>query len=99
DDNFYPVTLDDLAAARRRADHTRLHELEALREERFQLMAELERLPNDLVFYTQITMEAAEDPAFLDAMKRAHILGALVGVESGTEEGLHEDYNGFNLAG
>ena len=31
DDNFYPVTLDDLAAARRRADPSRLHELEALR--------------------------------------------------------------------
>ena len=31
DDNFYPVTFDDLAQARRRADPTRLHELEALR--------------------------------------------------------------------
>src|SRR4029079_4326139 len=31
DDNFYPVTLEDLAMARRRADKTRLHELEALR--------------------------------------------------------------------
>ena len=27
DDNFYPVTLDDLAQARRRSDPTRLHEL------------------------------------------------------------------------
>src|SRR6266702_2365862 len=99
DDNFYPVTLDDLAAARRRADPSRLHELEALREERFQLMAELARLPDDLVFYTQITMEAAEDPAFLDAMQRARIRGALVGVESVTAEGLKDVYKGFNLAG
>ena len=62
-------------------------------------MAQLARLPDDLVFYTQITMEAAEDPAFLDAMRRAHIKGALVGVESVTEEGLKDVYKGFNLAG
>src|SRR5436309_1474282 len=41
DDNFYPVTMDDLAAARRRSDHPRLHELEALRQERLELMARL----------------------------------------------------------
>jgi len=99
DDNFYPVTMDDLAQARRRADPSRLHELERLREERFALMARLAELPDDLVFYTQITMEAAEDPAFLDAMKRAHILGALVGVESVTPAGLKDVYKGFNLAG
>src|SRR5207245_6938943 len=73
DDNFYPVTLDDLAQARRRSDTTRLHELEELRQERFTLMARLAQLPDDLVFYTQITMEAAEDPEFLKAMKRAKI--------------------------
>ena len=70
DDNFYPVTLDDLAMARRRHDKTRLHELEAMRQERFDLMELLAQLPNDMVFYTQITMEAAEDPSFLDAMRR-----------------------------
>jgi radical SAM superfamily enzyme YgiQ (UPF0313 family) len=99
DDNFYPVTLTDLAQARRRADGTRLRELEALRAERFELMAKLAELPDDLVFYTQITMEAAEDPTFLDAMKRAKIRGALVGVESVTAEGLKHVYKGFNLAG
>src|SRR6195256_16073 len=66
--NFYPVAMSDLAAARRRSDPTRLHELEALRDERFELMAQLAQLPDDLVFYTQITMESAEDPEFLDAM-------------------------------
>src|SRR5215471_4612613 len=99
DDNFYPVTFADLAQARRRADTTRLHELEALREERFALMERLAQLPDDLVFYTQITMEAAEDPAFLAAMKRARILGALVGVESVTRDGLKDVYKGFNLTG
>jgi radical SAM superfamily enzyme YgiQ (UPF0313 family) len=99
DDNFYPVTMDDLAQARRRSDTARLRELEELREERFALMARLAQLPDDLVFYTQITMEAAEDPAFLDAMKRARILGALVGVESVTRAGLKDVYKGFNLVG
>ena len=52
-----------------------------------------------MVFFTQITMEAAEDPAFLDAMRRARIKGALVGVEAVTPEGLKDVYKGFNLAG
>ena len=99
DDNFYPVTLDDLAQARRRSDPTRLNELTALREERFELMAKLAKLPSDLVFYTQITMEAAEDPQFLEAMQKARIRGALVGVESVTKEGLQDVYKGFNLYG
>jgi hypothetical protein len=99
DDNFYPVTYDDLAQARRRSDKTRLLELEALRAERFELMEQLSRLPDDLVFYTQITMEAAEDEAFLKAMNRAHIRGALVGVEAVTEAGLKDVYKGFNCAG
>ncbi len=99
DDNFYPVTLSDLGQARRRADSTRLRWLEALRAERFALMARLAQLPDDLVFYTQITMEAAEDPVFLEAMRRAKIRGALVGVESVSEDGLKDVYKGFNLAG
>jgi len=99
DDNFYPVTFGDLAQAKRRADGARLRELEALRAERFALMARLAELPDDLVFYTQITMEAAEDPEFLRAMRRAKIRGALVGVESVTADGLQDVYKGFNLAG
>ena len=99
DDNFYPVSYEDLKMARRRADKTRLHELETLRNERFALMAQLEQLPDDTVFFTQITMEAAEDTEFLDAMKRAHIRGALVGVEAVTPEGLKDVYKGFNLVG
>jgi radical SAM superfamily enzyme YgiQ (UPF0313 family) len=99
DDNFYPVTLADLAAARRRSDARHLATLMALRQERFDLMAQLERLPADLVFYTQITMEAAEDPEFLKAMRRARIRGALVGVESVTPEGLKAVYKDFNDAG
>ena len=100
DDNFYPVTLEDLAAWRS-AGATRhsSQQLKALRAERFELMAQLAQLPDDMVFFTQITMEAAEDPEFLDAMRRAHIHGALVGVESVTPEGLKAIYKDFNDAG
>ena len=99
DDNFYPVTLEDLRMAARRDNPARLEELEAIRAERFELMEALSRLPKDTVFFTQITMEAANDPEFLDAMNRAHIKGALVGVESVTPEGLKDVYKGFNVAG
>jgi radical SAM superfamily enzyme YgiQ (UPF0313 family) len=99
DDNFYPVSQEDLRMARRRADPSRLHELEALRAERFELMERLATLPRDMVFFTQITMEAAEDPAFLEAMRRANIKGALIGVEAVTPEGLKDVYKGFNVAG
>jgi radical SAM superfamily enzyme YgiQ (UPF0313 family) len=99
DDNFYPVTKTDLAMAARRSDPTSLRELEAIRRDRFELMEELSTLPQDMVFYTQITMEAAEDPEFLDAMHKARIRGALVGVESVTKEGLKSVYKDFNLAG
>jgi radical SAM superfamily enzyme YgiQ (UPF0313 family) len=99
DDNFYPVTFTDLAAADRRADKGRFIELTTLRRRRFELMARLEQLPDDMVFYTQITMEAAEDAEFLAAMRRARIRGALVGVESVTPEGLKAVYKNFNEAG
>ncbi|MBI4887932.1 MAG: B12-binding domain-containing radical SAM protein [Acidobacteria bacterium] len=99
DDNFYPVTLEDLRMAARRQDPGRLEQLTAIRADRFALMAALERFPSDTVFLTQITMEAAEDPEFLDAMRRAHIKGALVGVESVTAEGLKDVYKDFNQSG
>jgi radical SAM superfamily enzyme YgiQ (UPF0313 family) len=99
DDNFYPVTLHDLALAERRSDPARFHELRAIRDERFELMGRLSQLPDDTVFFTQITMEAAEDPEFLDAMRKANIKGALVGIESVTEEGLKAVYKNFNLSG
>ncbi len=99
DDNFYPVAQDDLRMARRRADPTTLNRLLAIRQERFELMERLAKLPDDMVFYTQITMEAAEDPEFLAAMNRARIKGALVGVESVTPEGLKDIHKPFNAAG
>jgi len=99
DDNFYPVTVADLAMAERQRNVARLEQLRALRAERFELMARLAELPPDMVFFTQITMEAAEDEAFLDAMRRANIKGALVGVEAVTPEGLKDVYKSFNDVG
>src|SRR5207249_738715 len=54
DDNFYPVTLEDIALASRRGDTHKLEELKGIREERFELMERLARLPRDMVFFTQI---------------------------------------------
>ena len=99
DDNFYPVTLEDLKLAESNNDQKRLAELQAIREDRFNLMARLAELPEGMCFFTQITMEAAEDPKFLDAMRKARIKGALVGVESVTEEGLKAVFKDFNASG
>ena len=99
DDNFYPVTLQDLELAKRQEGQPRLAQLQAIREERFELMARLAELPRDMMFFTQITMEAAEDLEFLKAMRKARIKGALVGVESVTPEGLKAIHKEFNCAG
>lgn len=99
DDNFYPVTLTDLRLAREQGNQEKLESLTQIRNERFLLMAELAKLPKDMVFFTQITMESAEDGEYLDAMRRANIKGALVGVEAVTPEGLKAVYKDFNFSG
>jgi len=99
DDNFYPVTFTDLRLAREQNNTAKLEELTAIRAERFRLMEELAKLPKDMVFYTQMTMEAGEDGEFLDAMKKANIKGALVGVEAVTPEGLKAVYKDWNYSG
>jgi radical SAM superfamily enzyme YgiQ (UPF0313 family) len=99
DDNFYPVTLTDLRLAREQKNLAKLEELTAIRNERFQLMEELAKLPRDMVFFTQITMEAGEDGTYLDAMRKANIKGALVGVEAVTPEGLKAVFKDWNYSG
>jgi radical SAM superfamily enzyme YgiQ (UPF0313 family) len=99
DDNFYPVTLTDIELAKKQGNVARVKELKAMRAERFDLMEKLAKLPEDMAFFTQITMEAGEDTQFLDAMCNARIRGALVGVESVTEEGLKAVFKTFNSAG
>jgi radical SAM superfamily enzyme YgiQ (UPF0313 family) len=91
--------LTDLRLAREQGNQERVDSLLATRAERFSLMAELAKLPKDMVFFTQITMESAEDTEYLDAMRRANIKGALVGVEAVTPEGLKAVYKDFNYSG
>jgi radical SAM superfamily enzyme YgiQ (UPF0313 family) len=99
DDNFYPVTKTDIELAERQGNHARVAELLSLRADRMEMMDKLSQLPKDMVFFTQITMEAAEDTEFLDAMKKANIKGALVGVEAVTPEGLKSVFKEFNEHG
>lgn len=99
DDNFYPVSLKDLELAQAQGNTQRLETLHAIRAERFELMEQMSRLPSEMVFFTQITMEAAGDPEFLDAMRKANIKGALVGIEAVTPQGLKDVYKDFNAAG
>jgi radical SAM superfamily enzyme YgiQ (UPF0313 family) len=99
DDNFYPVTLTDLRLAREQNNLAKVEELTAIRADRFHLMEELAKLPKDMVLFTQITMEAGEDGEYLDAMRRANIKGALVGVEAVTPEGLKAVFKDWNFSG
>jgi len=99
DDNLYPVTFTDIELAKRQKNQPRVDQLQAMRDERFELMERLSELPTDMTFFTQVTMEAAEDTRFLDAMKKARIRGALVGVEAVTAEGLKSVHKDFNLSG
>jgi len=99
DDNFYSVSLRDLEQAAQREDKSHYKRLLALRQERFQLMERMSRIDSDIICFTQITMEAAEDEEFLRAMRSARIRGALVGIESITTEGLKSTYKNFNATG
>jgi radical SAM superfamily enzyme YgiQ (UPF0313 family) len=99
DDNFYPVSLTDIRLAERQNNQLRVDELKRIRAERFELMSRLAALPKDMIFFTQITMESAEDPQFLEAMRKAKIKGALVGVEAVTPEGLKAVHKDFNCSG
>jgi radical SAM superfamily enzyme YgiQ (UPF0313 family) len=97
DDNFYPYTLEDIAQTRspELSQRARLG-----REERLTLLRRLAtEVPRDMHFCTQITMEVADDPEFLEAMKRARIAGALIGIETITQEGLQATRKLFNASG
>ena len=99
DDNFYSVSLRDLELAARQNDKSYYRRLLSLRRERFQLMDRLSKIDSDIIYFTQITMEAAEDEEFLRAIQSAGIKGALIGIESVTDEGLHSTFKNFNVTG
>lgn len=97
DDNFYPYTLADLENARAPEERSRI---EKGLESRFELLDRLAtEIPKDMFFCTQITMEVADDPEYLAAMKKARVAGALIGIESITEEGLKATNKYFNSTG
>lgn len=97
DDNFYPYTLGDIAAAR---DAEQRQAIERGRLDRLQLLEGLAaEIPDDMKFVTQITLEVAEDPEYLAAMKKANIIGVLIGIEALTPAGLKDTNKEWNPTG
>jgi radical SAM superfamily enzyme YgiQ (UPF0313 family) len=98
DDNFTPATLGRIA--RETTPGTRAN-LERVREDRLKLFDEYDRLgPPALYAFTQMTAECISDDEYLDAMySKMRLRGALIGVESFTEEGLKNVNKTWNPVG
>jgi radical SAM superfamily enzyme YgiQ (UPF0313 family) len=98
DDNFNPATLGRIA---REPSPQKRRELERIREERLRFFDEYDRsVPKDLVAFTQMTAEVVKDEEYLSAMyDKIRIRGALVGVDSFTEEGLKSASKLWNPVG
>ena len=98
DDNFTPATLGRIA---RETNPATRANLERVREDRLKLFAEYDRLgPPALYGFTQMTAECISDDEYLDAMySKMRLRGALVGVESFTEEGLKHANKSWNPVG
>ena len=77
DDNFYPVTLTDLELASRQGKHAKTDWKSSRLCEKNVLISwrALHCFPPTMIFFTQITMEAAEIRSFLEAMRKANIKG------------------------
>jgi len=97
DDNFYPYTLEDIKNAR---NEEAAAELQAGYDSRLDLLRRLaDEIPSDMKFCTQITMEVAENPEYLAAMRKAGIVGVLIGIEAVTPEGLKAANKEWNSVG
>ena len=98
DDNFTPATLGRIA--REKSTQTRSL-LEGVREARLRLFDEYDRsVPASLYAFTQMTAEVISDDEYLEAMyKKMRLRGALIGVESFTEEGLRTANKTWNPVG
>ncbi len=99
DDNFYPACNEDLRLAEKQGNTALLKELREIRAERFELMIKLCSLPGDMVFFTQVGLDAAEDIEYLDAMRKAHIQGVVLEVDSDTAEDLKAVSRNLDLSG
>ncbi len=97
DDNFYPYTLEDIKNAR---NEEQAAELQAGYDGRLELLHRISKeIPDDMRFCTQVTLEVAENPDFLKAMRRANIIGVLIGIEAVTPEGLKAVNKEWNSVG
>ena len=98
DDNFTPATIGRIA--REKNEGTRKM-LEQVREDRLRLFDEYDRaVPQSLYAFTQMTAEVISDDEYLDAMyEKMRLRGALIGVESFTEEGLRVANKTWNPVG
>jgi len=97
DDNFYPYTLEDIKNAR---NEEQAAELQAGYDGRLELLNRIaEEIPDDMRFCTQVTLEVAENPDFLKAMRKANIIGVLIGIEAVTPEGLKAVNKEWNSVG
>ncbi|HEY0796406.1 MAG TPA: radical SAM protein [Acidisarcina sp.] len=98
DDNFNPATLGRIA---REQSSQKRRQLEQVREERLALFEEYDRsVPKDIYGLTQMTTEVTSDPEYLSAMhEKMRIRGALIGVESFTQEGLENVGKEWNPVG
>src|SRR5437870_13083188 len=98
DDNFTPATLTRIAREKNKQTKALL---EGVREERLRLFEAYNRsVPNSLYAFTQMTAEVIGDDEYLDAMySQMRLRGALIGVESFTEEGLKTANKTWNPVG
>jgi radical SAM superfamily enzyme YgiQ (UPF0313 family) len=98
DDNFNPATHGRIAREKNAATQKLL---EQVREDRMRLFEEYDRLgPSSLYAFTQMTAEVISDDEYLDAMyEKMRVRGALIGVESFTEEGLKTANKTWNPVG
>jgi len=98
DDNFTPATLGRIAREKNAGTKALL---EQVREDRLRLFDQYDRsVPTSLYAFTQMTAEVISDDEYLDAMyDKMRLRGALIGVESFTEEGLKLANKTWNPAG
>src|SRR5260370_31158243 len=98
DDNFTTATLGRID---RETNPQTKANLERVREDRLKLFDEYDRSgPPSLYGFTQMTAECIGDDEYLDAMySKMRLRGALIGVESFTEEGLKAANKTWNPVG
>jgi radical SAM superfamily enzyme YgiQ (UPF0313 family) len=98
DDNFNPATLGRIA---REPSENKRREFQRIREERLNFFDQYDRsVPGNIFALTQMTTEVTTDEEYLSAMyRKMRIRGALIGVESFSEQGLKSAAKQWNPVG